>query len=328
MKKNTLSVIIPTRDRPFSLGLVLKALSKQTRPVDEIIVVDNSNYSFLDKYDKVVVKYQSLPIRFFHLELSSASKSRNYGISKSKGEILAFLDDDSIPAKDWAEEISKSSLVGNFCFRGLVRSASKKKSIISDFYRFLKKTQLVELRRRWRTYGKWRNFQLVDYIQAGNFFIKRNVIKEMRPVFDERLFPFLAEEMDFSQRLRKAGFQILYAKNVKVKHLFHRLSFLNFIIKSPFWYGRAAAIFRRRNKDYHRLISHFRQELKNCKKSKRKRRTGDFFNILRKMFAKKNPFYKINFLAIFIIYFSLYRLGFLYGKGECFWREKIFKENI
>jgi glycosyltransferase involved in cell wall biosynthesis len=68
------SVIIPTINRN-SLSEVLEALKNQSRQPDEIIVMEDKNRR-------------------------GPSIMRNEGIEKSKGDLLAFLDDDNVPGEN------------------------------------------------------------------------------------------------------------------------------------------------------------------------------------------------------------------------------------
>jgi glycosyltransferase involved in cell wall biosynthesis len=75
--KHFVSVIIPTINRE-SLSRVLEALNKQAREPDEVIFMEDRD----------------------HLGVSIM---RNEGIEKSRGDLIAFLDDVNVPEKDWLE---------------------------------------------------------------------------------------------------------------------------------------------------------------------------------------------------------------------------------
>lgn len=77
--KHFLTVIIPTLGRE-SISDSLAALDRQTRKPDEILVI-------LDKDRK------------------GAAWARNQGIIKSRGDLVAFTDDDCIPPEDWLETL-------------------------------------------------------------------------------------------------------------------------------------------------------------------------------------------------------------------------------
>lgn len=92
----SVSVIIPTRDRPEMLLKAIASLEKQTLLPQEIIVVDDSSK---DIYWKNLVPQIGENIRsnliWHQLEQTSgASVARNYGAKIATGNVLMFLDDD------------------------------------------------------------------------------------------------------------------------------------------------------------------------------------------------------------------------------------------
>ena len=93
MKPN-ISVIIPTYNRVSLLKKAIYSVLTQTYKDFEIIIIDNYSTDGTLKYlqqlnDKRVNFYQVRNNRII-------AKSRNFGISKSLGKYIAFLDDD-----DW-----------------------------------------------------------------------------------------------------------------------------------------------------------------------------------------------------------------------------------
>lgn len=100
------SVIIPTKNRERELKRAIESVLDQSYLNFEIIIVDNSdtNYKstinlFFDvwRYDKSKVRY------FYNNELNVVS-ARNFGIRQSKGQYIAFLDDDDVWLSDKIEK--------------------------------------------------------------------------------------------------------------------------------------------------------------------------------------------------------------------------------
>lgn len=89
----TVSVIIPTYNRPESVMKLLDSLSQQTLPPEqfEVIVVDDGS-----TYDDRVVTERPYPfkLRYIRQENSGATIARNNGARGSQGEQLVFIDDD------------------------------------------------------------------------------------------------------------------------------------------------------------------------------------------------------------------------------------------
>jgi glycosyltransferase involved in cell wall biosynthesis len=95
----TLSVVIPAKDDAEMLERCLKALTAQTRPADEIIVVDNrstdATAAVARRHGAVVVAEERRGI--------TAAASRGY--DEARGELIARCDADSIPDPSWLARI-------------------------------------------------------------------------------------------------------------------------------------------------------------------------------------------------------------------------------
>src|SRR4030043_6890 len=86
------SVIIPTYNRAQTLAEAIDSVLSQTFKDFELIVVDN--YS-TDATESVVNAYTDRRIRYFKNQNNGFVRiNRNFGIEKSHGEYIAFLDDE------------------------------------------------------------------------------------------------------------------------------------------------------------------------------------------------------------------------------------------
>jgi glycosyltransferase involved in cell wall biosynthesis len=97
-----LSVIIPTRDRPQRLIDSLRSLGRVRAPDGgwEIIVVDDGSAQPLET---LASDYPELPaVRFARQTPAGLNVARNRGVEVANGELLAFLDDDTIVGPGWA----------------------------------------------------------------------------------------------------------------------------------------------------------------------------------------------------------------------------------
>lgn len=84
----SVSVVIPTCDRPEKLRRTLASVSVQTRAPEETIVVDNG---------RLPLDARTLPSSCTLLRLPprvGVSRARNAGAASARGDYLAFLDDD------------------------------------------------------------------------------------------------------------------------------------------------------------------------------------------------------------------------------------------
>jgi glycosyltransferase involved in cell wall biosynthesis len=98
------SVIICTyaTSRINDLLEAIESLLDQTYKEIEIIVVVDHNRELYEKLSLVLGE----KVRLIHnREVRGLSGSRNLGIERAKGEIIAFLDDDAVAAEDWIEQL-------------------------------------------------------------------------------------------------------------------------------------------------------------------------------------------------------------------------------
>lgn len=87
------SVIIPVFNGERYLAQTLRSILDQTRPPQEIIVVDDGSS---DNTAEVVKEFGSAVICLEHKKNQGISAARNLGVMKASGELLAFLDADDI----------------------------------------------------------------------------------------------------------------------------------------------------------------------------------------------------------------------------------------
>lgn len=87
----TVSVIIPTYNRPERVGGAVESILKQTHVPEEIIIVnDDSDRS----YDDIVRSFPE-QVKYFETEANvGGAGARNYGVERASSDILMFLDDD------------------------------------------------------------------------------------------------------------------------------------------------------------------------------------------------------------------------------------------
>ena len=100
------SIIIPTYNRPKELTDCIQSIVEQTIKPDEIIVVDDGNLQELPLKNKC----ELLGIRYIYHKKKTRglTGSRNVGIRLASGDILFFLDDDTVLFSNYIEEIVRT----------------------------------------------------------------------------------------------------------------------------------------------------------------------------------------------------------------------------
>jgi glycosyltransferase involved in cell wall biosynthesis len=108
MRQFSVSVIIPTFNRPALLAQAVKSVLEQTCRALEIIILDNgSDAEHLNELSKIGNSNDL--INLVRLQSNKGpGHARNIGIEKSKGDWILFLDDDDILAPDFLEACFES----------------------------------------------------------------------------------------------------------------------------------------------------------------------------------------------------------------------------
>ena len=89
---HTLSLVIPTKDRPHLLRRALRSIAAQDRRPIEVVVVDDGSATACAA---VASEYPDLNIVVHRNEQSvGAAAARNIGALSAKGSLIGFLDDD------------------------------------------------------------------------------------------------------------------------------------------------------------------------------------------------------------------------------------------
>ncbi len=103
---STVSVIIPTYNRAEVLPRAIESVLEQTYGDFELIIVDDAS---TDDTKGVVSQFDDYRIQYYRFdENKGANAARNYGLNKSNGEYISFLDsDDSYKQKRLDKMVGK-----------------------------------------------------------------------------------------------------------------------------------------------------------------------------------------------------------------------------
>jgi len=98
-----ISVIIPTYNRASVLPRAIDSVLNQTRPADEIIIVDDGS---TDATPDLMKQYEMSGIRYLKKQNGGVSSARNLGLRSASGEFVACLDSDD----EWLPEMLERTL--------------------------------------------------------------------------------------------------------------------------------------------------------------------------------------------------------------------------
>jgi len=197
-----ISVIIPSYNSESTIEKCLDSLQNQSYGDNyEIILVDSS----IDGTPQIVSS-QYPNVKFIHLdEKTDPGTARNIGISKARGDLIAFIDSDCIPTRDWLEKIesaqkSSYSIVGGVVHNG--NDADDRVAwagYISEFREFLPLQTEHE----------------VNHIPTCNISYKKKVFSTFG-MFQGQYYP--QEDLVFNYNLIQNGERILLDPSIQVYH--------------------------------------------------------------------------------------------------------------
>jgi GT2 family glycosyltransferase len=207
-----ISVLICTRNRAESLKATLTRFFEQDFGGDyeyELIVVDNNS---TDHTREVVAGYAGrLPdrVRYAHEPRKGLSYARNRALVESRGELIAFTDDDVLVNADWLNEIH--------------REFSKDPQLMLLGGRvLLARESLQQVAFQPAADRQWFAFPGDGGFAMGANMAFRRELFDRIGMFDVRLgagrFFAGADEVELVYRALKAGDRLLYAPNVLVYH--------------------------------------------------------------------------------------------------------------
>jgi len=103
-----ITVGVITRNRAGDLAEMLESLTRQQRPPDEVVVVDNGS---TDHTQAVLEKFRDrLPLRCQFLERADIPGARNLVLETATHEIVSFIDDDCISEPEWLASVETAFL--------------------------------------------------------------------------------------------------------------------------------------------------------------------------------------------------------------------------
>ena len=103
----TLSAVIPTRNRPEDLAKAVASVLAQTRPADELVIVDQSPGDESARLVQAMFT-SDLPTRLVYIhdtQIAGLVDAKRVGSARAAGDIVCFLEDDVILEPDYMARI-------------------------------------------------------------------------------------------------------------------------------------------------------------------------------------------------------------------------------
>ncbi len=223
----TVSVVVSTiPERRSLLTNLLKSLSKQTMPPDEVIIVS-------DGYSNLLKGLVRTPLKVRFLDCSGGlSSARNKGVTASLGDIVVFIDDDVIIPDEtllYKVRIAFEENPRLGAYGVSVRPLVFNSPVLPDGFNWL--------------YGCTDSFSVRP---VGAFFAVRRELFNVVGLFDERLGRnknlMSGEETELFQRISKLGLEVVLDKSNYVYHIICSRG-IKYLIKRAFYEGISKAKF-------------------------------------------------------------------------------------
>jgi GT2 family glycosyltransferase len=218
-----ISIIIVNLNGKDYLEVCLDSIKKLSYPQDrvEIIVVDNgstdSSVDFINlNYPEIKVVKNSINMGFAY--------SNNQGVKVSKGEYVAFLNNDTRVDEDWLTELLRP-IYGS---KEIVCSGSKVLSMDGKTIDFGGSMINFEGKGFQIDYGapvekaKYNDYTFLPFVNGGAMLVNSEAFLGSGG-FDEDFFAYY-EDVDFGWRLWVLGYKVIFAPKSIVYHVHHGTS--------------------------------------------------------------------------------------------------------
>lgn len=210
----TVSVIIPTWDGLNVLRLCLQSLSRQTRPADEVVVVDNGSVDGT----QAELQRDWPAVRVIRLATNHGfAGGVNAGLAAATGDRLVLLNNDAEADVDFLEELLRADAQAGPRVAAVTAKVLGRDGRLQDTGDFLTRWGLPVQRGRDEPDDGRYDADLEVTSACGGACLWRREALDQVGVFAEEFFAYF-EDLDLGLRARLAGWQIHYAPRAVVRH--------------------------------------------------------------------------------------------------------------
>ena len=214
----TLSVIVVTLNRPQELRRCLQCLCDQVPRPEQVIVVDASE----DDLSRVVADdFRTCGVLYLRNEngYGRMTRSRNIGLHRATGEIIAFLDDDAFAHAGWRTNLMATygddKTIGAVGGRALNNQAGESSEGVDEIGKLKSDGTLSGF----FAADPGRTLE-VDHVMGCNMSFRREVLAKLGGFRED--YPGISgvrEDSDMCLRVREIGYRIVFNPRAVVDHL-------------------------------------------------------------------------------------------------------------
>jgi len=211
----SVSVVVVTYGRPDSVRECLEHLQRLDTPPLEVVVVDSTPADTTRR----LVREEFPEVRLLHSTLGRGTtpESRQMGFAVTRGDVVAFVDDDAYVAHDWLDE-----LVAPYADPDVVAVGGRADNgIPGEEHEGLDRIGRLLPDGRLTGYfaaDPGRTVE-VDHLLGANMSFRRSALEAIGGIRGNYPGTCLCEESDISLRLRATGGRLLYTPRAVVRHM-------------------------------------------------------------------------------------------------------------
>jgi GT2 family glycosyltransferase len=196
-----IALYIPCFNAEKTIQPCLSAVFSQTRLADDIMVIDDGSS------DSTVEKAKMYPVRIIrHAKNLGLAAARNTAIRNTDAGLVASLDSDCKPGREWLYYLEK-------CISSSAAAGAGGKTIEARSPSVLDKWRTVHMTQHW---GDSRKIN-PSFLFGSNTLFRREPLLKCGSYNEKYRNNF--EDVDISGRLRKKGYKLVYEPRATVSHL-------------------------------------------------------------------------------------------------------------
>lgn len=214
-KNPLVSIIIITCNRPFLLRECITRVLAQPYVNKEVIVVDSSSN---DESEAVVAEFPAVRSLRLRHQKNNMPQARNEGIVVSSGDVVAFIDDDSMVQEEWLD-----SLVSVYQDETVGAAGGRIISMPQPYSEQFKGEPLLSVANDGRVKAKGAGLVSsaiieVDHLTGCNMSYRRAALEQVGGFDPNYTLTNLREETDLCVRVKRAGWRIVFIPSMAVVH--------------------------------------------------------------------------------------------------------------
>ena len=253
-----ISIIIINYNSKIFLFDCINSIINSNIPTEyEILLINNS-------INENIENFSSKTVKVFNVNCNLGfSKAVNYGVSKSSGNMLMFLNPDTILEPDAIENmynyVNENEMIG--VVGGRILNADKtfqlssRRKFPNIFNLLVLLTRINRVFPKSKIFGSYNYgnlsediFSEVDSVSGACMFIKKNIFNFVGG-FDENYFMYF-EDTDLCLQLKKNNYKVIYNPLAKLTHIKGGSSFSGILRK--YYFFDSMNIFFNKNLDYNK----------------------------------------------------------------------------